>query len=348
MRRMIALFVTLAVVSACWSPPCNAQTPADSLRHSPPGVSVPPHVLIPVRLGSPGGVHIRSFRNSPRFVIVRVPVWQPQPAQPAVVPAPAPSGLTQADLQLLEARLMSYLDRRLEAIEQRQRDLLASLQQAPPGPGATIVWGDQAAPPVETPAVIGDTAKPETLTKQAVPDSVLSARVNEIAVNMERRTPPAVTEPATLPPATPSVSESAPLPPAPTVVEVEHAILETGLLRTVNILFERNRASLLPSSSSILDTLGSVLSRYPDIRLEIAGHTDSVGTDDYNMQLSQRRAETVRKYLLEKFSIAPDRLTAHGYGESRPIADNDTSTGRAMNRRVEFVLLRPEPSPHRQ
>ncbi|RMF59783.1 MAG: OmpA family protein, partial [Bacteroidetes bacterium] len=70
-----------------------------------------------------------------------------------------------------------------------------------------------------------------------------------------------------------------------------------------------------------------------------AGHTDSTGPDDYNLRLSQARAEAVRAYLIERFGIAPERLVARGYGESQPIADNVTATGRTLNRRVEFRVI---------
>ena len=75
---------------------------------------------------------------------------------------------------------------------------------------------------------------------------------------------------------------------------------------------------------------------FPDITIEIQGHTDSRGGDDYNMRLSGERAEAVRQYLMQQ-GIAAGRLTARGYGETRPIDTNRTEAGRANNRRVEFV-----------
>ena len=91
-------------------------------------------------------------------------------------------------------------------------------------------------------------------------------------------------------------------------------------------------------SSAVLDIVGDVLERHADLRLEIGGHADSVGPEDYNLDLSQRRAEAVRTYLVQHFKIDPDRLTAAGFGESRPIATNANPTGRTLNRRVEFVV----------
>ena len=78
-----------------------------------------------------------------------------------------------------------------------------------------------------------------------------------------------------------------------------------------------------------------VLNNNPDLNIEIQGYTDSTGEEDYNVQLSQRRAESVMSYLVSR-GIDPDRLTAKGYGSVNPVASNDTPQGRAKNRRVEF------------
>ena len=75
------------------------------------------------------------------------------------------------------------------------------------------------------------------------------------------------------------------------------------------------------------------------MKVEVAGHTDSIGTDEYNQGLSLRRAEAVRNYLVDK-GIAADRLSIKGYGESQPVADNATADGRFMNRRVELIPLK--------
>jgi OOP family OmpA-OmpF porin len=80
------------------------------------------------------------------------------------------------------------------------------------------------------------------------------------------------------------------------------------------------------------------LKEYPDIRIEISGHTDSRGKADYNRDLSQRRADAVKVYFIGK-GIDPSRLTTVGYGMDRPIADNTTESGRSKNRRTEFRLL---------
>jgi len=108
-------------------------------------------------------------------------------------------------------------------------------------------------------------------------------------------------------------------------------------LRGVN--FDNNSAKLQSGSSDVLDGTAAILKRYPDLKVEIGGHTDSSGAASYNKMLSQKRAESVRKYLISKGAKAGN-LTSRGYGESSPVADNKTRAGRAKNRRVEMKLLK--------
>ncbi|HBU28435.1 MAG TPA: hypothetical protein DEB56_01065 [Thiobacillus sp.] len=100
--------------------------------------------------------------------------------------------------------------------------------------------------------------------------------------------------------------------------------------------FDYDQASLRPESQSKLDEAAATLNKWGNVNVEMAGHTDSMGGDDYNMDLSQQRAEAVRNYLIGK-GVAAERLTAKGYGESQPVAGNDTDEGRFKNRRVELV-----------
>lgn len=133
-----------------------------------------------------------------------------------------------------------------------------------------------------------------------------------------------------------------PAPDSTTIIQVERVILETSLFTTTDVIFEFDNSHLLPASEKILDIIGSVLLKYPELHLEVAGHTDNVGTETYNQQLSEARATAVRNYLLHTIGIAADRMTARGYGEMRPRVNNASSTGRAANRRVEFRILNPE------
>lgn len=105
------------------------------------------------------------------------------------------------------------------------------------------------------------------------------------------------------------------------------------VLRGVEFAF--NKAELSGSSSVILDVAAEQLERCPNIPMEIDGHTDSVGPEDYNQRLGQRRAEAVKRYLVSK-GLRSSRLTARSFGESRPVASNDTDEGRQINRRVEL------------
>jgi OOP family OmpA-OmpF porin len=89
----------------------------------------------------------------------------------------------------------------------------------------------------------------------------------------------------------------------------------------------------------VLDEAAQKLQENPNLSVEIEGHTDSIGTELYNLGLGKRRAEVVKGYLVLRHQVDPHRMTTLSYGESRPIADNRTDQGRALNRRVEFKVL---------
>ncbi|MCL4151243.1 UNVERIFIED_CONTAM: hypothetical protein GTU68_053246 [Idotea baltica] len=86
-----------------------------------------------------------------------------------------------------------------------------------------------------------------------------------------------------------------------------------------------------------MDQIAEIINRYPKYALSIEGHTDNTGNADYNQQLSEKRARRCFDYLVNK-GVSASRISSAGYGETRPIADNDTKTGRSLNRRVEFNL----------
>ncbi len=100
---------------------------------------------------------------------------------------------------------------------------------------------------------------------------------------------------------------------------------------------EYNKATIKKNSHWILDQVVKVLADYPKIMLSIEGHTDSKGSQKYNLRLSSKRAEAVKNYLIEKGGIDSNRLTSKGFGEDKPMESNATREGRAANRRVEFV-----------
>ncbi len=111
-----------------------------------------------------------------------------------------------------------------------------------------------------------------------------------------------------------------------------------GLVLTLgDVLFDTGKADLKPGAGRKLDQLVQFLTEHPDRRVQIDGFTDSVGTDSYNEQLSQRRAAAVKSALLSR-GIEASRISTQGYGKAYPVASNDDSGGRQMNRRVEVVI----------
>jgi outer membrane protein OmpA-like peptidoglycan-associated protein len=103
------------------------------------------------------------------------------------------------------------------------------------------------------------------------------------------------------------------------------------------VLFGFDRADLTASAETNLDKLSNILKEYPDTNIEIQGHTDSKGADSYNLSLSERRASAVATYLRGR-GIASSRIRTKGFGETAPVATNDTEDGRSQNRRVDFLI----------
>ena len=106
-----------------------------------------------------------------------------------------------------------------------------------------------------------------------------------------------------------------------------------------NVLFETGKASLKNSSFKAIDELVEAMNAKKTMEIEIAGHTDNVGDKEANLKLSQERAEAVRSYLIKK-GISSERITAKGYGDTKPVADNSTEAGRQQNRRTEVKIIK--------
>ena len=124
------------------------------------------------------------------------------------------------------------------------------------------------------------------------------------------------------------------------VSEKETELLDTGMIRLQDVNFDTAKATIKEESFKVLDEVGNILVRWPELRIEIGGHTDSRGSDAYNQKLSDERAKSVLDYLLQKFpELKADQFSSKGYGESQPIASNRTQLGMAKNRRVEFKVL---------
>ena len=110
------------------------------------------------------------------------------------------------------------------------------------------------------------------------------------------------------------------------------------VVQLVNIRFEFNSAALTDDSEEGVEMLRAFLENHPEIRVELTGHTDNVGSDAYNLKLSNERAEVVRQALIDR-GIVPERLSARGHGAAKPLQPNDTEEHRAMNRRTEMIVL---------
>ena len=116
--------------------------------------------------------------------------------------------------------------------------------------------------------------------------------------------------------------------------------IEIGqVVRLNNVFFDFDKADLRSESFVELDRVVKLLEENPSIEIEMSAHTDSRGSDEYNFKLSDNRARSVMEYILSK-GIAPGRITSQGYGETKPVVDNDTDENRQLNRRVEFKILK--------
>jgi outer membrane protein OmpA-like peptidoglycan-associated protein len=106
----------------------------------------------------------------------------------------------------------------------------------------------------------------------------------------------------------------------------------------LNVLFDFDKSDVKPMYHNEIKRAADYMIAYPWEKATLEGHTDSKGTDEYNQNLSQRRVDAIKNYLVEKFGVSADRLKTVGYGESKPIATNDTDEGRQLNRRVQAVM----------
>lgn len=122
--------------------------------------------------------------------------------------------------------------------------------------------------------------------------------------------------------------------------QIGNALDRDGHVAVYGIRFDFNSDTLRVESTPTLDEIAKLLRAKPDLKLDVVGHTDNVGTAAYNRDLSLRRARSVATALTGRYGIAPDRLRASGKGDAQPVAGNDSDAGRAKNRRVELVALK--------
>jgi outer membrane protein OmpA-like peptidoglycan-associated protein len=127
------------------------------------------------------------------------------------------------------------------------------------------------------------------------------------------------------------------------VTEKETELLDTGMIRLNNVNFATGKSDLLPEDFTTLDVIGQVMLKWPQLQIEIGGHTDNTGSAGLNQRLSEARANAVLKYLLDKYpTLNAGQFTAKGYGLSKPLVPNTNSLNRAKNRRVEFTVMNKE------
>ena len=127
------------------------------------------------------------------------------------------------------------------------------------------------------------------------------------------------------------------------ITEKETELLDTGMIRLQNVQFDTGKADLKPEAMAQLDIVGQVLTKWPELRIEIGGHTDSRGSAKLNQKLSEQRVKSVLDYMLQKFpTLKPEQYTIKGYGASKPLVPNSSPEAMALNRRVEFLVLNKE------
>src|SRR6202012_1717481 len=118
---------------------------------------------------------------------------------------------------------------------------------------------------------------------------------------------------------------------------LEKQLVEQKRAVTYGIYFDFNKDTLKPESEPVLKEIAQTMTDNPDWKLTVEGHTDNVGGDAYNLDLSKRRAAAVKQALVARYHVAPERLSTDGFGASRPVESNETLEGRARNRRVELT-----------
>jgi outer membrane protein OmpA-like peptidoglycan-associated protein len=143
--------------------------------------------------------------------------------------------------------------------------------------------------------------------------------------------PPVATGPAPKPSPTPEPDKEE-------LAEEEMAVGKTFTLKSIQ--FEQGQHRLLPESYPVLDRMAALLRKYPNMVIQIEGHTDNVGEASKNYTLSYRRVQTVKNYLLDKGNISEERIHTLAYGEAKPIASNEQEETRKLNRRVEVRILK--------
>ncbi|WP_224981960.1 OmpA family protein [Geomonas agri] len=233
---------------------------------------------------------------APEPVAEPVPVPKPVPA-PAVVPAPAPVPPAPSV------------------------NLTVTPSSITKGETATLAWSSSNSANCEIQPEIGAVQPQGTMTIAPADNTAYTLTCNGAGGAAKSAARVAVLAPA------PVVAPTPVAPPAPAPKLCSPAV--------INIQFDTNKADIKPQYRDELKTVAAFLNEFPNATGVIEGHTDNVGSKALNMKLSQRRADTIRNYLVKELGIAPERIKAVGYGPNKPIASNKTKAGKAKNRRIE-------------
>jgi len=224
------------------------------------------------------------------------PVAEPAPAPKAIEPPPAPPAAPTATLSVSPAM-----------VTQGQAATLNWKSQN--ATGCVIQPGIGSVPPQGARAIVPDASTTYNMTCSGAGGTAASAAGITVV------TPPPALAPVVKPEASPERFCSKPA--------------------VININFDTNKSDIKPQYEADLNNVGTFLKDFPKAKGEISGHTDNVASKAYNEKLSQARADSVKKYLVNKMGIVAERISAKGYGFSKPVASNKTKAGKAKNRRIE-------------
>lgn len=245
--------------------------------------------------GKTASAPVAAPAPAPEPVVEPAPVQKPVPA-PVVAPAPAPVPPAPSV------------------------NMTVAPSSITKGETATLTWSSSNATNCEIQPEIGPVPPQGSMTVTPADNAAYTLTCNGDGGTAKSAARVAVIAPA------PVVVAPAPVPaPAPKLCSPA----------VINVQFDTNKADLKPQYRDELKTLADFLNEFPKATGVIEGHTDNVGPKALNMKLSQRRADTIRNYLVKEFGIAPERIKAVGYGPTKPIASNKTKAGKAQNRRIE-------------
>ena len=185
-------------------------------------------------------------------------------------------------------------------------------------------------------AMLDRTEVPVTgVTKTVSPSSTTSYTAEVTGVGGSTTCSVTVTV-ATPPPPPPTPPPTPPTPPTPPPPTPAPKVIDK---MTLKLNFDFDKADIKKDDEAKLERAIDFIKKYPEANVSLEGHTDSIGTDEYNQKLSERRAASVKNYLIKKGAIDKRKITSTSYGESKPVASNNTKEGRAENRRVEVLIL---------